>query len=70
MTRACRTCVHWSAYMADLGECLEYITRRQDAWARADDVVTFHRAWPHKAAENRRGHERCERHEPETVGTA
>jgi hypothetical protein len=68
--RTCRTCEHWSPYLHDLGEYLEYVTRRQEAWARADDIVTFHKAWPHKPADDRRGSETCDRYDMAPEGSA
>lgn len=63
--RTCAGCKHWSEYAAGLGECMEYVTRRQDAFAASDDTVAFHKAWPHKAAIDTAATHSCDRHEPE-----
>lgn len=48
----CATCWHWSPDRHGAGECTEYILRRQLAFARADDTVAFHAAWPHLPERN------------------
>lgn len=59
----CRTCAHWSPYMPGLGECLEYVKRRQAAWAAADDAAAFREAWPAIPAHDTPDIHTCEKHE-------
>lgn len=64
-TRTCASCTYWSEYTAGVGECLEYVARRRDAFSRADDTVAFHEAWPHKAAIDTIDSHSCEHFAPE-----
>lgn len=65
--RTCAGCTHWSEYTAGLGECLEYVVRRQAAFRQALDLVTFHKIWPHKAAIDTIATHSCERFAPERL---
>jgi hypothetical protein len=49
--------------MPGLGECLEYVKRRQAAWARATDVLAFNKDWPARAAADTPDTHTCEKHE-------
>lgn len=49
--------------MPGLGECLEYVKRRQAAFREIMDVREFHRDWPAQPAHDTPDTHTCEKHE-------
>ncbi len=63
----CNDCAFWDPYAPGLGECLEYLRRREAAYARwPGDKASFDAKWPLIAAPDTEATDTCDKHQPIT----
>lgn len=63
--RSCRTCRHWSQWLASTGDCLAYLVKRREALILAEDVDDFRTRWPERCARDTRADDVCDDFEAE-----